>query len=86
VSDAAIEGRVKEIVAEQLGLGSEDVQSDARFSADLGADALDLVELAMALEEEFDLEISEDDAHELETVEKAVEYISRRQGGARADT
>ncbi|HOO11740.1 MAG TPA: acyl carrier protein [Bacillota bacterium] len=67
--------KVKEIIADQLGVDEEEISSDARFIEDLGADSLDLVELIMALEEEFDLEIPDEDAEKISTVGDAVEYI-----------
>ena len=67
--------KIKEIIADQLGVDEEEITSDARFIEDLGADSLDLVELIMALEEEFDLEIPDEDAEKISTVGDAVEYI-----------
>ena len=67
--------KVKEITSEQLGVDEAQVTPDAKFVDDLGADSLDTVELVMALEEEFDLEISDEDAEKLVTVQKAVDYI-----------
>ncbi len=67
--------RVKEIIVEQLGVDEEEVTMEASFIEDLGADSLDIVELIMALEEEFDLEIPDEDAEKLRTVGDAVEYI-----------
>ena len=67
--------KVKEITSEQLGVDDVQVTSGARFVDDLGADSLDTVELVMALEEEFDLEISDEDAEKLTTVQKVLEYI-----------
>jgi len=67
--------KVREIIADQLGVDEEEISSDARFIEDLGADSLDLVELIMALEEEFDLEILDEDAEKISTVGDAVEYI-----------
>jgi acyl carrier protein len=72
---ASIEERVKEIVVEQLGVEPEEVTEDASFINDLGADSLDTVELVMALEEEFDQEIPDEDAEKLDTVGKAIDYI-----------
>ncbi|MBE3574035.1 MAG: acyl carrier protein [Firmicutes bacterium] len=69
--------RVKEIVAEQLGVDEEQVTMEARFVDDLGADSLDIVELIMALEEEFDLEIPDEDAEKITTVGAAVDYIKQ---------
>jgi acyl carrier protein len=73
---ASIEERVKQIVAEQLGVDEEQVTNEASFMDDLGADSLDTVELVMALEEEFDIEISDEDAEKIQTVQDAVDYIS----------
>jgi acyl carrier protein len=74
---ASIEERVKQIVAEQLGVDEEQVTSTAAFMDDLGADSLDTVELVMALEEEFDIEISDEDAEKIQKVKDAVDYISK---------
>ena len=68
--------RVKEIVAEQLGVDEAQVVSEASFMEDLGADSLDTVELVMALEEEFDIEIPDEDAEKIQTVQDAVDYIT----------
>ena len=73
---ASIEERVKQIVAEQLGVDEDQVISGAAFMDDLGADSLDTVELVMALEEEFDVEISDEDAEKIQKVQDAVDYIS----------
>ena len=73
---SSIEKRVKDIVAEQLGVDEAQVTSDASFTEDLGADSLDTVELVMALEEEFDIEISDEDAEKIHTVQDAVDYIT----------
>ena len=67
--------KVKKIISEQLGLEEEEVTLDSSFIDDLGADSLDIVELVMALEEEFDLEIPDEDAEKIATVNDAVEYI-----------
>ena len=71
----AIEAKVKQIVVEQLGVDEDQVTEDAAFMDDLGADSLDTVELVMALEEEFDIEISDEDAEKIQTVMDAVSYI-----------
>ena len=71
----SIEDRVKKIVAEQLDVDAENVTIDASFVDDLGADSLDTVELVMALEEEFGIEIPEEDAEKIATVANAVDYI-----------
>ncbi|HOQ67000.1 MAG TPA: acyl carrier protein [Candidatus Atribacteria bacterium] len=70
--------KVKEIVVDQLGVDEDDVSLDASFIDDLGADSLDIVELIMAFEEEFDIEIPDDDAERITTVGEAVEYIESR--------
>jgi acyl carrier protein len=67
--------RVKDIVVEQLGVNPDEVTPDASFIDDLGADSLDTVELVMALEEEFDAEIPDEDAENLKTVGEAIKYI-----------
>jgi len=72
----SIEDRVKKIVSDQLGASLDDIQEDSSFVDDLGADSLDTVELVMALEEEFDLEIADEDAEKISTVNDAVEYIN----------
>lgn len=70
-----IYSKVKDIVVEQLGVDEEEVNEQASFVDDLGADSLDIVELVMALEEEFDLEIPDEDAEKIKTVGDAVSYI-----------
>lgn len=71
----AIEEKVKQIVAEQLGVDEAQVTENASFMDDLGADSLDTVELVMALEEEFDVEISDEDAEKIQTVKDAISYV-----------
>lgn len=71
-----IEARVKDIVVEQLGVNADEVTSDASFIDDLGADSLDTVELVMALEEEFECEIPDEEAEKITTVKEAVGYIN----------
>ena len=73
---STIDKRVKEIVAEQLGVDEAQVTNEASFMDDLGADSLDTVELVMALEEEFDIEISDEDAEKIQSVQDAVYYIT----------
>jgi acyl carrier protein len=70
-----VEARVKEIIVEQLGVNEGEVKPEAKFVDDLGADSLDLVELVMALEEEYNMEISDEDAEKILTVGDAIEYI-----------
>ncbi|MAK43932.1 MULTISPECIES: acyl carrier protein [Spongiibacter] len=72
---SSIEERVKKIVAEQLGVKEDDVQESASFVEDLGADSLDTVELVMALEEEFETEIPDEEAEKITTVKLAIDYI-----------
>lgn len=71
--------KVKDIIVEQLGVDESEVTMEASFIDDLGADSLDIVELIMALEEEFDLEIPDKDAEKIVTVGDAVEYIKAHQ-------
>ena len=71
-----IEQRVKKIVAEQLGVNEAEVKIESSFVDDLGADSLDTVELVMALEEEFECEIPDEDAEKITTVKQAVDYIN----------
>jgi acyl carrier protein len=70
-----IEERVKEIICEQLGVEDEEVKPNAKFIEDLGADSLDTVELVMAFEEEFNMEIPDEDAEKIVTVADAINYI-----------
>lgn len=70
-----IEAKVREIVCEQLGVSDSEVTLDASFIEDLGADSLDIVELVMALEEEYDMEISDEEAEKIRTVQDVVSYI-----------
>jgi acyl carrier protein len=72
-----IEQRVKKIVAEQLGTKEADVKNTSSFVDDLGADSLDTVEIVMALEEEFDCEIPDEEAEKITTVQQAVDYINK---------
>ena len=72
---ASVAERIKQIVAEQLGVEEDQVTTVASFMDDLGADSLDTVELVMALEEEFDIEISDEDAEKIQTVQNAIDYI-----------
>jgi acyl carrier protein len=74
----AVEERVKKIIAEQLGVEEDDVVPEAKFVEDLGADSLDTVELVMALEEEFEIEIPDDDAEKIQTVGAAIDFIKEK--------
>jgi len=71
--------KIKEIIVEQLGVEEKEVTMEASFVDDLGADSLDIVELVMAFEEEFDMEIPDEDAEKIRTVEDAVNYIQDKQ-------
>ena len=71
-----VEQRVKKIVAEQLGVAEADIKNESSFVDDLGADSLDTVELVMALEEEFETEIPDEEAEKITTVQQAINYIS----------
>ena len=75
----SIEERVKKIIVEQLGVKEEDVKPEASFVEDLGADSLDTVELVMALEEEFDIEIPDEEAEKITTVQSAIDYLQNNQ-------
>jgi acyl carrier protein len=75
---SSIAEQVKSIVAEQLGVQEEEVTNDASFVEDLGADSLDTVELVMALEEEFETEIPDEEAEKITTVQEAIDYITAR--------
>ena len=77
---ADIEAKVKDIIINELGVESEKVTPEASFVEDLGADSLDTVELVMAFEEEFGIEIPDDDAEKLQTVGDAINYIKENQG------
>ncbi len=74
---STIEERVKKIVVEQLGVKEAEVSNDASFVDDLGADSLDTVELVMALEEEFETEIPDEEAEKITTVQQAIDYINK---------
>ena len=75
---ATVDERVKKIIAEQLGVEEDEVTPEASFVEDLGADSLDTVELVMALEEEFSIEITDEDAEKILTVGKALDYIKEK--------
>jgi acyl carrier protein len=72
---SSVEEKVKHIIVEQLGVDENEVKSEASFVDDLGADSLDVVELVMALEEEFGLEINDEDAEKIGNVQQAIDYI-----------
>ncbi|WMY97707.1 MAG: acyl carrier protein [Arsenophonus sp.] len=74
---STIEERVKKITSEQLGVAKEEVGNNASFVEDLGADSLDTVELVMALEEEFNIEIPDEEAEKITTVQSAIDYINK---------
>jgi acyl carrier protein len=71
----SVEDKVKKIIAEKLGVDLEEVVPEASFVDDLGADSLDLVELIMSMEEEFDTDISDEDAEKIQTVQDAISYV-----------
>ncbi|MAE95676.1 MAG: acyl carrier protein [Deltaproteobacteria bacterium] len=77
----ALEERVKEIIVEQLGVTADEVVAQASFIDDLGADSLDIVELVMAMEEAFDIEIPDEDAEKIQTIGSAVAYLKGKLGG-----
>ncbi len=74
----SVEQKVKQIIVEQLGVDEAQVENTASFVDDLGADSLDIVELVMAFEEAFDLDIPDEDAEKIQTVQNAVEYIDAK--------
>lgn len=76
----SVADKVKNIIVEQLGVDAEEVTLDASFTDDLGADSLDIVELVMAFEEEFGIEIPDDEAEKISRVKEAVSYIEKHQG------
>jgi acyl carrier protein len=84
MSDPAIAQKVKDIVVEQLGVNAEQVTPEADFIKDLNADSLDMVELVMACEEAFGVEVPDEDAEKLKTVGSVVDYIQGKQGTAKA--
>lgn len=75
---ASIADRVKKIVIEQLGVKEDEVKNTASFVDDLGADSLDTVELVMALEEEFDIEIKDEEAEKITTIQEAIDFVQKR--------
>ncbi len=74
-----IEQRVRKIIAEQLGVNEAEIKNESSFVDDLGADSLDTVELVMALEEEFETEIPDEEAEKITTVQKAIDFVQARQ-------
>lgn len=74
----SIEAKVKELVVEQLGVSADEVKPESSFMESLGADSLDITELIMAMEEEFDIEIDDEDAQKIVTVQDAVNYIKSK--------
>ena len=74
----SLEDRIAEIIVEQLGVSREEISPDASFVEDLGADSLDIVELVMAMEEEFDVEIQDDEAARIERIRDAVAYLKQK--------
>jgi acyl carrier protein len=79
---SSVEEQVRGIIAEQLGLKADEIKNDASFVDDLGADSLDTVELVMALEEEFETEIPDEEAEKITTVQQAIDYILARRSDA----
>ena len=78
---SSVEDQVRGIIAEQLGLKAEEIKNDASFVDDLGADSLDTVELVMALEEEFETEIPDEEAEKITTVQQAIDFVTSRSKG-----
>ena len=76
---SSVEDQVRAIIAEQLGIKTDEIKNDASFVDDLGADSLDTVELVMALEEEFETEIPDEEAEKITTVQNAIDYVAARQ-------
>ena len=79
MAEKSVQDRVKEIIVEQLGVNPDQVTPEAKFIEDLGADSLDTVELVMALEEEFGIEVSDEDAEKLQSVGDVIKYIEEIQ-------
>lgn len=74
----SIDKKIKQIIAEQLGLNEDEILDEASLIDDLGADSLDIVELVMAMEEEFEMEIPDEDAEKIATVKDVVDYVKKR--------
>ena len=77
-----VEAKVKSIIGEQLGVGESEIRLESSFTDDLGADSLDIVELVMAIEEEFDIEIPDEEAENIKTVKDAIDYINEHMRAA----
>ena len=75
-----VTSKVTKIIVDQLGVSADEVKPEAKFVDDLGADSLDLTELIMAMEEEFDIEIADDDAQKIQKVQDAIDYIETKKG------
>lgn len=75
-----VTSKVTKIIVDQLGVSADEVKPEAKFVNDLGADSLDLTELIMAMEEEFDIEIADDDAQKIQKVQDAIDYIEAKKG------
>jgi len=80
MSEKSIEDRVKDIIVDQLGVNAEQVNPEAKFIEDLGADSLDTVELVMAFEEEFEIEVPDEEAEKLQSVGDVINYVKKAQG------
>ena len=76
MSTTGVEQKVKSIIAEQLGVGEDEIKPESSFIEDLGADSLDIVELVMAMEEEFEVEIPDEEAEHIKTVSDAINYVN----------
>ncbi|AKQ65211.1 Acyl carrier protein [Myxococcus hansupus] len=76
MSTSTIEAKVKSIIADQLGVGEDEIKPESSFIEDLGADSLDIVELVMAMEEEFEVEIPDEEAENIKSVNDAINYIN----------
>lgn len=74
----SVEKKILHIIAEQLGINEDEIDKDASLIDDMGADSLDIVELVMAMEEEFEMEIPDEDAEKISTVQDIIEYVNRR--------
>ena len=80
---ASIEQKVKAIIMENLGNSEDEIKNPSRFIEDLGADSLDIVELVMQMEEEFEVEIPDDQAENIKTVQNAIDFITEKKGAAK---